>query len=113
MNATPGMLPQADLEGLVASGDIDTVIVAFCDMQGRLTGKRVSARLFVEDVAAPAAPVDGYLPVAPVTPDPARLAALASTPSPAASMNVTRSRSTISGCPLAASALTMARICAL
>src|ERR1700694_2168216 len=51
MNATPGMLPQADLEGLVASGDIDTVIVAFCDMQGRLTGKRVSARGSVEDVA--------------------------------------------------------------
>jgi O-succinylbenzoate synthase len=36
--------------------------------------------LFVEDVAAPATPVDGYLPVAPVTPDPARLAALAVAP---------------------------------
>jgi O-succinylbenzoate synthase len=36
--------------------------------------------LFVEDVAAPAPPVDGYLPVAPVTPDPARLAALAVAP---------------------------------
>ena len=32
--------------------------------------------LFVEDVTAPVLPVDGYLPVAPVTPDPARLAAL-------------------------------------
>ena len=29
--------------------------------------------LFVEDVAEPVAPVDGYLPVKPVTPDPARL----------------------------------------
>jgi o-succinylbenzoate synthase len=33
--------------------------------------------LFVDDVAEPVSPVDGYLPVAPVTPDPARLAALA------------------------------------
>ena len=46
-----GMLSQSDLERLVAAGDIDTVIVAFCDMQGRLTGKRVSARLFVEEGA--------------------------------------------------------------
>ena len=30
--------------------------------------------LFEEDVAEPKPPVDGYLPVAPVTPDPARLA---------------------------------------
>ena len=35
--------------------------------------------LFVDDVAKPVAPVDGYLPVAPVTPDPARLDALAAT----------------------------------
>jgi len=28
---------QSDLERLVAARDIDTVIVAFCDMQGRLT----------------------------------------------------------------------------
>jgi O-succinylbenzoate synthase len=33
--------------------------------------------LFVDDVAEPRAPVDGYLSVAPVTPDPARLQALA------------------------------------
>jgi o-succinylbenzoate synthase len=36
--------------------------------------------LFVEDVAESVAPVDGYLPVAPVTPDPARLQALAAPP---------------------------------
>jgi o-succinylbenzoate synthase len=36
-----------------------------------------TGRLFVEDVVEPVAPVDGYLPVAPVTPDPARLQALA------------------------------------
>jgi O-succinylbenzoate synthase len=36
--------------------------------------------LFVDDVAEPTVPVDGYLPVAPVTPDPARLSALAAAP---------------------------------
>jgi len=36
--------------------------------------------LFVEDVAEPVAPVDGYLPVKPVAPDPARLEALAAAP---------------------------------
>ena len=40
---------------------IDTVIVAFTDMQGRLTGKRISARLFVEDVAAHGAECCNYL----------------------------------------------------
>ena len=33
--------------------------------------------LFVEDIVEPVAPVDGYLPVRPATPDPARLDALA------------------------------------
>src|SRR6478672_9166676 len=55
------MLSQAELESLVAAGDIDTVIVAFCDMQGRLTGKRVASRLFVEDVAAHGAECCNYL----------------------------------------------------
>ncbi|MCB0950419.1 MAG: O-succinylbenzoate synthase, partial [Mycobacterium sp.] len=36
--------------------------------------------LFVDDVAEPVTPVDGYLPVATVTPDPARLVALAVAP---------------------------------
>ncbi|MGH3676664.1 MAG: glutamine synthetase family protein [Mycobacterium sp.] len=56
-----GLLSQTELESLVAGGEIDTVIVAFCDMQGRLTGKRVSARLFVEDVAAHGAECCNYL----------------------------------------------------
>ena len=61
MSQNPGMLSHADLEKLVADGDIDTVILAFCDMQGRLTGKRVSARLFVEDVAEHGAECCNYL----------------------------------------------------
>ncbi|KWX65793.1 glutamine synthetase family protein [Mycobacterium sp. NAZ190054] len=56
-----GMLTKAALEQQVADGAIDTVIVGFCDMQGRLTGKRVSARLFVEDVAAHGAECCNYL----------------------------------------------------
>lgn len=36
--------------------------------------------LFVDDVREPVEPVDGFLPVAPATPDPARLAALAAAP---------------------------------
>lgn len=36
--------------------------------------------LFIDDIAEPAAPVDGFLHVAPVVPDPARLAALAAAP---------------------------------
>ncbi|RAV07296.1 glutamine synthetase [Mycolicibacterium sp. GF69] len=61
MSLTSGMLSQDDLEQLVAAGDIDTVIVAFCDMQGRLTGKRVSGRLFVEEVGAHGAECCNYL----------------------------------------------------
>jgi glutamine synthetase len=55
------MLTQTELESLIAAGDIDTVIVAFCDMQGRLIGKRVAARLWVEDVAAHGAECCNYL----------------------------------------------------
>ena len=42
------------MEGLVAridEGTIDTVVVAFTDMQGRLQGKRLHGRYFVEHVA--------------------------------------------------------------
>ena len=39
-----------------------------------------TGRLFVEDVAPAAIPVDGYLAVGPVTPDPARLHTLAAPP---------------------------------
>ena len=56
-----GMLSQAELESWSAAGEIDTVIVAFTDMQGRLTGKRISARLFVEDIAAHGAECCNYL----------------------------------------------------
>ncbi|MGJ0203728.1 glutamine synthetase family protein [Leucobacter sp. gxy201] len=49
MNPVSGNLNPQELREAVASGEIDTVIVAFTDMQGRLVGKRISARLFLED----------------------------------------------------------------
>jgi glutamine synthetase len=42
------MLTKEQLAQQVDDGDIDTVIVAFTDMQGRLMGKRVDAEFFVE-----------------------------------------------------------------
>ena len=47
----PPTLSLAALEQLVSVGGVDTVIVAFADMQGRLVGKRVAARFFIEEVA--------------------------------------------------------------
>jgi glutamine synthetase len=41
-----------ELEQAVGAGSIDTVVVAFTDMQGRLMGKRVQGEYFVEDRAA-------------------------------------------------------------
>ena len=42
------MLTKESLAHKVAGGEIDTVVVAFTDMQGRLMGKRVDAEYFVE-----------------------------------------------------------------
>jgi glutamine synthetase len=43
-----GNLDIAELKQLVASGDIDTVLVCFPDMQGRLIGKRITGHYFLE-----------------------------------------------------------------
>ncbi len=45
------MLNFEELTNLVETGDIDTVVVAFTDMQGRLMGKRMEAHFFVEEMA--------------------------------------------------------------
>lgn len=57
----PGYLSLMTLTDLVTVGTIDTVIVAFTDMQGRLVGKRVSARLFLEEVREHGAECCNYL----------------------------------------------------
>ncbi|HUC59979.1 MAG TPA: glutamine synthetase family protein [Streptosporangiaceae bacterium] len=46
----PGMLSDAQLRAAVDAGEIDTVILAFTDMQGRLQGKRLSAEYFFDEV---------------------------------------------------------------
>ncbi|QMW65991.1 glutamine synthetase [Mumia sp. ZJ1417] len=61
MGVTSGNLTLGELADAIAIGEIDTVIVAFADMQGRLTGKRVSARLFLEEVAEHGAECCDYL----------------------------------------------------
>ena len=47
----PGNLDVCSLETLVRAGEIDTVLVAFPDLQGRLMGKRVTAAFFLDEVA--------------------------------------------------------------
>ena len=52
------MLSMEELRGSVGRGEIDTVVVAFTDMQGRLVGKRLQADYFLEEVAE-GQPVEG------------------------------------------------------
>jgi glutamine synthetase len=47
-----GKITLEQLSRLVAEGEIDTVINAVCDMQGRLVGKRVRGEFFMEHVLA-------------------------------------------------------------
>jgi len=47
-----GFLSLEELRTAVADDEIDTVVLAFTDMQGRLQGKRLSAEFFLEEVAA-------------------------------------------------------------
>ena len=61
MGASEGLLSIDDLTALVEAGQIDTVLVAFSDMQGRLQGKRCGARYFLEEVAANATEGCNYL----------------------------------------------------
>ena len=59
--AKSGNLTIDELGTLVAAKEIDTVIIAFTDMQGRLVGKRASARLFLEELAEHGAECCNYL----------------------------------------------------
>ncbi len=49
-NPSNAQLSVEQLREKVASGQIDTVVVAITDSQGRLLGKRCGARSFLEDV---------------------------------------------------------------
>jgi glutamine synthetase len=50
-----------ELRSRVESGEIDTVLIALCDMQGRLQGKRLTARHFLDEVAEHGAEGCNYL----------------------------------------------------
>ena len=52
------MLTFEELKALVETGEVDTVVVAFTDMQGRLMGKRLHGEFFVEEMEAEH-PVEG------------------------------------------------------
>ncbi len=47
---TIGATRLESLRGQVVKGDVDTVIVAFTDMQGRLLGKRVNGQAFLDGI---------------------------------------------------------------
>src|SRR5579862_5131354 len=49
--ARRGALTLEQLRVEVEQGAVDTVVLAFTDMQGRLAGKRLSAEFFLEEVA--------------------------------------------------------------
>jgi glutamine synthetase len=49
--STTGRIDLATLSNMVDADEIDTVVVAFVDLQGRLMGKRVTGRFFVDHVA--------------------------------------------------------------
>ncbi len=46
-----GMLTLEQLRVAASEGEIDTVVLAFTDMQGRLAGKRLAAEFFLDEVA--------------------------------------------------------------
>jgi glutamine synthetase len=59
-----GQAPALSLEALragVAAGAIDTVLLAMCDMQGRLQGKRLTATHFLDSVVEHGAEACNYL----------------------------------------------------
>lgn len=56
-----GYLDLDALQRMVANGQIDTVLSTFPDMQGRLMGKRLTARFFLEHVAREGTHACSYL----------------------------------------------------
>jgi glutamine synthetase len=61
MAIRPPPLSLDRLRELIEAGEIDTVLVAATDMQGRLQGKRCGSRYFLEEVVAHAAEGCNYL----------------------------------------------------
>ena len=55
------MLTFEELRAEIDSGAIDTIVIAMTDMQGRLAGKRLAARAFLDGIAADGAEGCNYL----------------------------------------------------
>ena len=56
-----GYLSLDELAKLASAGEIDTVVIALTDMQGRLSGKRLSVEYFLDDVVPNSAEACNYL----------------------------------------------------
>ncbi|OGA66737.1 MAG: glutamine synthetase [Betaproteobacteria bacterium RIFCSPLOWO2_12_FULL_65_14] len=61
MNKPRGMLTLEQLRGMVAQGEIETVVAGFTDHYGRMMGKRFDAEMFVEEIAAAGGHACNYL----------------------------------------------------
>ena len=61
MSTRNGMLTLEELSALIQAARIDTVLLAFTDMQGRLQGKRCAAPYFLDEVVPHAAEACNYL----------------------------------------------------
>ena len=61
MSGSDGPLTVEELRTLVDAGQIDTVLIAVTDMQGRLQGKRCAARYFLDEVLPRGAEACSYL----------------------------------------------------
>ncbi len=57
----PGRLGRDELEESIRRGEIDTVITVFPDLYGRLIGKRITGRFFLDEVAEQGMHVCDYL----------------------------------------------------
>src|SRR5689334_4995163 len=56
-----GRLDGAELDRRIGDGDVDTVLVVFPDLQGRLVGKRVTGHFFQDHVLADGIEACNYL----------------------------------------------------
>ncbi|MCH2173280.1 glutamine synthetase family protein [Myxococcota bacterium] len=61
MSAVRGRIEPDELERLVSGGEVETVITAFPDLYGRLVGKRINARFFLDEIASHGMHVCDYL----------------------------------------------------
>jgi glutamine synthetase len=58
---TPGRLSRAELEEAIHSGDIETIVTVVPDLYGRLVGKRITGRFFLDETAEHGMHVCDYL----------------------------------------------------